>query len=670
MFVGEERFALPQRPPAGSGEPGGWSETEGPEAGRSWVAALAAVPERTAFEHDLLVELGYASGLIARAAADGRADGRGAAGQLIAVGRLDAERWCRTVSARLDLAWAGDIAPDWLTAGAVPPSADILRLARAAWIEADGEGRLLLAPVGPDLDRLVWLVRSDPDHRRRLLLTTPDRLRQALIARHGPALLRRAVDGLASGRPECSARRIGPGALAGVLALTGLIVALPVAAAFGAGVPMLAGAELAFMALGLLRLTAALAPGPVPSPAPPSEDRLPRYAVLVPLYREAGEVPRLFAALEALRYPRHLLQVLVLVEADDGPTAAAVAAHLPGTGFAMVTVPPVAPRTKPKALGYGLALADADLVTVYDAEDRPDPDQLRIAAAAFAAGPPDLVCVQAALAIDHAPASRPWIARQFALEYAALFDGLLPHLAAGGRFFPLGGTSNHFRRAALEAAGGWDPHNVTEDADIAVRLVRDGGRLGVIASSTREEAPLTIADWHGQRSRWLKGWLQTLAVHNRHPLRLLAELGPLDFLLFQLTMAGQFLSALVYPLSLGTLSFDALFRGQLLADRGFGGDLVLSACLIALALGMIGPVALAARVSRGAWSAARLFDLATMPVYWLLLWPAAVTALFELVVAPSRWTKTRHGLAERDLPLAERPTGRLSLDPRAGVAQG
>jgi cellulose synthase/poly-beta-1,6-N-acetylglucosamine synthase-like glycosyltransferase len=162
---------------------------------------------------------------------------------------------------------------------------------------------------------------------------------------------------------------------------------------------------------------------------------------------------------------------------------------------------------------------------VYDAEDRPHPDQLRQAAAAFAAGPSDLVCVQALLDIDHAGNSCSWFARQFMLEYRVLFRAVLPFLAQQGLFLPLGGTSNHFKRDVLVASGAWDPFNVTEDADLAVRLQRDGGRIGVITSVTAEEAPLTWRPWHAQRTRWMKGWLQTWLVHMRRPRQLLRDLG-------------------------------------------------------------------------------------------------------------------------------------------------
>ena len=176
-------------------------------------------------------------------------------------------------------------------------------------------------------------------------------------------------------------------------------------------------------------------------------------------------------------------------------------------GYEIVVVPQGGPRTKPKALSFALPLARGEFVTVYDAEDRPHPGQLREAHATFATAGPELACVQASLVIDNASAG--WLPLMFAVEYAALFDGLLPTLAAHAMPLPLGGTSNHFRRAALEAVGGWDPFNVTEDADLGLRFARFGYRALTMPLATHEDAPVTFRAWLNQRTRWFKGWMQT-----------------------------------------------------------------------------------------------------------------------------------------------------------------
>ncbi len=237
----------------------------------------------------------------------------------------------------------------------------------------------------------------------------------------------------------------------------------------------------------------------------------PVYSVLVPLFREAGVLPCLLQALEALDYPRAKLEVLLVLEAADLDTQAILLSlHLP-PAFRTVIVPEGGPRTKPKALNYALQLARGDYVVVYDAEDRPEPDQLRRALAMFRRAPPQLGCVQAQLNIYNPRAS--WFARQFTLEYSALFDAILPALARLGLPVPLGGTSNHFRRETLVAVGGWDPFNVTEDADLGFRLARRGWRTALLQSTTWEEAPVSFSRWFRQRTRWLKGWSQPETYH-------------------------------------------------------------------------------------------------------------------------------------------------------------
>ena len=99
--------------------------------------------------------------------------------------------------------------------------------------------------------------------------------------------------------------------------------------------------------------------------------------------------------------------------------------------------------------------------------------------------------MQARLAIDNA--SDGWLSRHFAAEYAGQFDVFLPALAKLRLPLPLGGTSNHFRADVLRKVGGWDPFNVTEDADLGMRLARFGYRTGVIGSTTWEEAPVAFS---------------------------------------------------------------------------------------------------------------------------------------------------------------------------------
>lgn len=423
--------------------------------------------------------------------------------------------------------------------------------------------------------------------------------------------------------------------------------------------------SIAFLALGMVRLRASAAPdrAALPRSALRDED-LPVYTVLVPLRREARVVPRLVANLAALAYPRDRLDIKMLVEADDPETTAALARHARALSAEIVILPPVGPMTKPKALGAGLALARGDLVTVFDAEDRPEPDQLRLSAETFAAGADDLACLQARLVIDHPEEG--WFPTLFAIEYAMLFDGLLPWLARGGYPFLLGGTSNHFRRAALIAVGGWDPWNVTEDADLALRLAAAGYRSGLIASATFEEAPLTLRPWLRQRTRWLKGWLQTWLVHMRHPGTLLRLVGPGAFVMIQLQLLASLGAIAAHPVW-AVLAVAALTGlAPLGTDGSLVGDLVMVFTASAFAVGWLGAARLAVTALERRRFVRGRQALLWLPLYWLLMSWALGLAIVDLVRRPHFWAKTAHGLARR--PSAEAQE-RRSATKRAAAAR-
>jgi len=305
-------------------------------------------------------------------------------------------------------------------------------------------------------------------------------------------------------------------------------------------------------------------------------------------------------------------------------------------------VPPSGPRTKPKALNVALPFARGSFTVVYDAEDRPEANQLRRAIQAFGAG--NLACVQARLCVDNTADSL--LARLYTAEYAGQFDVFLPGIAALHLPLPLGGSSNHFRTDILREVGGWDAYNVTEDADLGLRLARFGYRTGVIASTTYEEAPANLGPWLRQRTRWFKGWMQTWLVHMRQPRRLAADLGPLGFVSFQLIAGGNALAALVHPLFLGSLIYSVasgapMWRGDSLAvvvlATLYGTSVVIGYLTSAL-LGWLG------LMRRGLLSTA--WVLLLTPLHWLLLSLAAWRALYQLIVAPYAWEKTEHGLAK------------------------
>jgi cellulose synthase/poly-beta-1,6-N-acetylglucosamine synthase-like glycosyltransferase len=378
---------------------------------------------------------------------------------------------------------------------------------------------------------------------------------------------------------------------------------------------------------------------------------LPSYSVLVPLYREANVLPGLVDALSQLDYPQDRLDVILILERDDIDTRRAAELIELEPYMRVVLVPPGEPRTKPRALNYALQLARGELVVIYDAEDIPEPDQLRRAAAMFRAAGPSLACVQCCLNIDNTQAG--WLASQFAIEYTALFDAILPSLHRLRFPIPLGGTSNHFPAALLRAIGAWDPHNVTEDADLGIRLARGRLETRILFSTTWEEAPVRLGSWFRQRTRWLKGWMQTYLVHSRKPGRLRADLGAWRYRGFQILMTGMILSVLLHPLFYVLLIYE-MATGRLFANA----DTFVGLGLLALAgfnlVAGYGSSILLGTVSvwRRGWPLLALQSLA-MPVYWLLISAAGYRALLQLFTRPHYWEKTEHGQSRR--PVRVRP---------------
>jgi cellulose synthase/poly-beta-1,6-N-acetylglucosamine synthase-like glycosyltransferase len=377
------------------------------------------------------------------------------------------------------------------------------------------------------------------------------------------------------------------------------------------------------------------------APARLPDAELPVYTLLVPLYREANMLSGLTRALSRLDYPAAKLDVKLILEAVDEETiAAARALDLPGN-VEILVVPDLHPRTKPKALNYALPLARGDYLVIYDAEDRPERDQLRKAIAAFRQGSPNLACVQAKLNLYNADDN--WLTRQFTIEYGALFDGLLPALERLRLPIPLGSTSNHFRVAALKWLMAWDPFNVTEDADLGTRLARSGYRFQMLCSTTFEEAPVKFASWLRQRTRWIKGYMQTWLVHMRQPAKLWRELGAAGFLGFQVMVGGTVLSALVHPWFYALAAFDLANHAFLTKPGALGFPLWLVASL-SLGAGYLASMAVGflAVKRRGARQLFKQVPL--MPLYWLLISGAAYRAIWPFMTDRFAWEKTEHGV--------------------------
>lgn len=371
------------------------------------------------------------------------------------------------------------------------------------------------------------------------------------------------------------------------------------------------------------------------------DEDLPGYTVLVPAYNEPEVIADLIAAMDALEYPADKLEVLLLLEADDRVTIDAAESAGLGEVCRILRVPPAEPRTKPKACNYALHYATGEFVTIFDAEDQPDPLQLRRVVSAFSDLGDDVACIQAKLAFRNG--SQNLLAAWFTADYALWFNFLLPGLMRSDSPIPLGGTSNHFRAEVLDEVGSWDPHNVTEDADLGVRIAARGYRTAVLDSTTLEEANPDPINWIRQRSRWYKGYLQTWLVHMRRPVALWRILGTVGTFRFTTLLAGTpLIACLNMVFWLVTLTW---VLGQPAMVAEVFPPYVYFPALTCLVIGNAtilysNFVAIRETDDPGLWLACLC-----VPLYWLLMSVAAIKGTYQLFADPSYWEKTVHGLS-------------------------
>ncbi len=371
------------------------------------------------------------------------------------------------------------------------------------------------------------------------------------------------------------------------------------------------------------------------------DDDLPAYTILVPAYDEPEVVGELIANMHALEYPKEKVQVLLLLEADDEVTIEAARGLDDDPMVTVVLVPPADPRTKPKACNYGLGFATGDVITIYDAEDAPDPLQLRRVAVALADADDDVVCVQGKLSFHNATDNI--LTKWFTADYGIWFGFLLPGIMASRSPIPLGGTSNHFRRSLLDEIGAWDPYNVTEDADLGVRIAARGYRTAVIDSVTMEEANVDGINWIRQRSRWYKGYMQTWLVHMRHPVRLWRTLGFVQVYRFTMLLAGTPVIACVNMVFWMILLL--WITGQPAEIIGlFPGPLYYLA-LISLIFGNGAAIYMNIVAIREDGRGELFWSALVVPAYWVMMSVAAIKGMWQLITNPSYWEKTVHGLA-------------------------
>jgi len=509
----------------------------------------------------------------------------------------------------------------------------------------DGQGgtSVIAAPRGVFFEDLLMRVFKG-EKAPPIILTTPSNFRRSLLTQYGKTQADQDVHRLGQFMPEFSAADLKRSSF------VGLMIVLPTLFLLGLTI------KTEFWTSGLYVFTSLFAAPSllfkaavtfVKRDAPPSrlleDSRLPFYTILLPLHREAEIVPRLMDHMLKIDYPRSKLQIILLIEEQDKDTREAIKTTSHFSHFETVICPEGLPKTKPRALAIGQFYARGEFIVVFDAEDFPEPQQLRRAATVFMEASPRLGCVQASLAIYNRKDS--WLARMFSYEYAVLFDVIIPGMARFSMPIPLGGTSNHLRRSALNVVQGWDPWNVTEDADLGLRLSRFGYETHYLPSTTYEEAPNEFLIWFQQRTRWFKGWMQTSIIHIGREKRRGLKLSIWMRLMIGLIATTSFATSLYHPILVifATGLIDLInhnLSGQTFREGGMWMMLVLLISHMAISFVMF------VRAAQLRSYHLRFSDFLLQLPYSLLKTAAAWFAFFELMVAPSHWRKTPHGRAK------------------------
>lgn len=530
----------------------------------------------------------------------------------------------------------------------VPNGAETyLRLRAIPWKREDGA--VIVATAGLSDPVMAWMEKTFGADVRPVI-TSPLDIRRAVERMFGESLEKKSCLLLWQRHPETSARAVlSPGQRRVLMTATGAMVAAVALFPLHSALFFIFICHITYM-LTMLFKSLAFSAGRTFSNRrremkPIDERTLPVYSVLIPMYRETESLPGMLKSLRALDYPASKLDIKLVLEADDEATLAAAVRLKPHYHFDIIRVPPSELRTKPKACNYALKFARGEYVTIFDADDRPEPMQLKKAVQAFRSLPKDVVCLQARL--NYYNANDNLLTRFFSLEYTTLFHFMLYGLERMGIPIPLGGTSNHIALARLRELGEWDPFNVTEDADLGVRLAARGLKTRMLDSYTMEEAPNRLLPWIRQRSRWIKGYMQTWLVHMRNPARLLLTLGPRGFWGFQCFFGLSCFTFLTAPV---VWVLSLLWISQLTAlHQVYFPDWLAWVTAINLTLNILTHWGLsfysAMRYSRyrpQVYIAAALY-----PFYLVLHSIASYKALWQLACRPHFWEKTAHGLARR-----------------------
>lgn len=561
--------------------------------------------------------------------------------EIIVLNRLNEQRIYAAFAAQGSLGFLADIAADQLIIDSSAKNIPVRQLPYVTYGKGFDTTQLLVAP-SPNQLRLLLNQTMDSNLANRVRIVAPTELQRAIEVHFRDQRVRDAVHSYATLHPEHSSRLTLFGWQSWCLGFLfgagpALLFLFPSSTLFALHV----FAWLFFFSCVILRLWAAMSPEHQPK-CPlllSNQAEYPKYAILVALYKEAEVASQLVSSLAKLNWPLTKLRVYLICEEDDLSTQIALeTAGLPAN-FQIVNVPNYGPRTKPKALMYALPLVEADYLVLYDAEDRPDPDQLIEAYHKFLSSGPKTACVQAPLDITNSRHSI--LTSLFAFEYRALFHGLLPFLSHHNLFIPLGGTSNHFRVEVLRQIGGWDPFNVTEDADLGLRLHRYGYQTKTISLPTLEDAPEELGIWVKQRTRWFKGHMQTWMISLRNPRMLVSEIGWRSFLISQILLGGIIVSALAHPILLASIAFMAITVLTNTADLTISSPIAIldfiNVMLGYFAFMLLGYVTTKRDQKAGIW-----LRFLAIPPYWVLLSYAAWRALFQILHAPHSWEKTPH----------------------------
>jgi len=369
-----------------------------------------------------------------------------------------------------------------------------------------------------------------------------------------------------------------------------------------------------------------------------SDADLPVYTILVPLFKEKkSTIINLVNSIKAIYYPISKLDVKLVVEENDTKTINYIKSLKIESYFQIIKVPYSLPQTKPKACNYALRFAQGDYITIYDAEDKPDPLQLRKVLNKFENSDHKVACVQARL--NYYNRSETWLTKLFSLEYASWFDYMIPALDKIGIPIPLGGTSNHFKIEIIRKLHAWDPYNVTEDADLGIRLVQNGYKTKIIKSLTLEEAPITISSWLRQRSRWIKGYMQTYIVHMRQPIELYKMIklkGIIGFLFF---VGAPSIVFVTIPLSV-VLFITSLFKAEDIPS--WLGLLSVANLFVMILFHMFIANTV---ITKNGWNNMKS-SILLFPFYWILHVVASLKAVWDVITRPHHWEKTEHGVSK------------------------